>query len=147
LRKIHVPEELPEKFLEVAKVNTEQNIETCGVLCGLLKNDELFITTVIIPKQTASSDTCSALDEIEVLNLQQKYELLTLGWIHTHPSQTCFLSSVDLHTHFSYQVMLPEAIAIVCSPKYTPHLGYFRLTDNNGMNVISSCKKKGFHPH
>jgi len=43
--------------------------------------------------------------------------------------------------------MLPEAIAIVCSPKYTPHIGYFRLTDNNGMNVISSCKKHGFHPH
>lgn len=36
----------------------------------------------------------------------------------THPTQTAFLSSVDLHTHCSYQMMLPEAIAIVCSPKF-----------------------------
>jgi len=36
----------------------------------------------------------------------------------THPTQTAFLSSVDLHTHSSYQLMLPEAIAIVCAPKH-----------------------------
>jgi len=83
LRKIFVPEELPKKFLEIAKENTENNIETCGVLCGILKNDAYQLTTVIIPKQTASSDTCIALDEIEVLNFQQKHNLLTLGWIHT----------------------------------------------------------------
>jgi len=54
---------------------------------------------------------------------------------------------VDLHTHFSYQIMLPEAIAIVCSPKFQPSIGYFRLTDDEGMSIISSCTKKGFHPH
>ncbi|XP_061672848.1 STAM-binding protein-like A isoform X2 [Syngnathoides biaculeatus] len=63
----------------------------------------------------------------------------------THPTQTAFLSSVDLHTHCSYQMMLPEAIAIVCSPKFN-EIGYFRLTDR-GTNEISSCKQKGFHPH
>jgi STAM-binding protein len=26
------------------------------------------------------------------------------------------MSSMDLHTHASYQQMLPEAIAIVCAP-------------------------------
>ena len=35
-------------------------------------------------------------------------ELIVLGWIHTHPRQGCFLSSVDVHTHCSYQLMLPE---------------------------------------
>lgn len=38
--------------------------------------------------------------------------------LQTHPTQTAFLSSVDLHTHCSYQLMLPEAVAIVCSPKH-----------------------------
>lgn len=28
-----------------------------------------------------------------------------LGHLQTHPSQTCFMSSVDLHTHYSYQVL------------------------------------------
>ncbi|CAG5919215.1 unnamed protein product [Menidia menidia] len=63
----------------------------------------------------------------------------------THPTQTAFLSSVDLHTHCSYQIMLPEAIAIVCSPKFN-EIGYFRLTDR-GTDEISTCKQKGFHPH
>ena len=45
-------------------------------------------------------------------------ELIFLFMLQTHPSQTAFLSSVDLHTHCSYQLMLPEAIAIVCSPKF-----------------------------
>jgi STAM-binding protein len=31
-------------------------------------------------------------------------DLLALGWIHTHPQQTCFLSSIDVHTHMPYQV-------------------------------------------
>lgn len=39
------------------------------------------------------------------------------GWIHTHPRQECFLSSVDLHTHCGFQSLLPEAIAIVCAPR------------------------------
>lgn len=41
--------------------------------------------------------------------------------------------------------MLPEAIAIVCSPKHND-TGIFRLT-NAGMLEVSACKKKGFHPH
>ena len=35
---------------------------------------------------------------------QDRHSLLILGWIHTHPTQTVFMSSVDLHTHCSYQV-------------------------------------------
>ncbi|XP_077699052.1 STAM-binding protein isoform X2 [Canis aureus] len=63
----------------------------------------------------------------------------------THPTQTAFLSSVDLHTHCSYQMMLPESIAIVCSPKFQ-ETGFFKLTDH-GLEEISSCRQKGFHPH
>lgn len=63
----------------------------------------------------------------------------------THPTQTAFLSSVDLHTHCSYQMMLPESIAIVCSPKFQ-ETGFFKLTDY-GLQEISTCRQKGFHPH
>jgi hypothetical protein len=30
------------------------------------------------------------------------------------------MSSVDLHTQVGYQIMLPEAIAIVCAPSKQP---------------------------
>lgn len=36
--------------------------------------------------------------------MQDKRSLYPLGWIHTHPTQTCFLSSVDVHTQCGYQV-------------------------------------------
>lgn len=31
------------------------------------------------------------------------------------------MSSVDLHTQYSYQLMMPEALAIVCAPKYNEY--------------------------
>ncbi|NXC15976.1 STALP protease, partial [Corythaeola cristata] len=111
----------------------------------LQTHNEFTITHVIVPKQSAGPDYCDMENVEELFGIQDQYDLLTLGWIHTHPTQTAFLSSVDLHTHCSYQLMLPEAIAIVCSPKHND-TGIFRLT-NAGMLEVSSCKKKGFHPH
>ncbi|KAL0368183.1 UNVERIFIED_CONTAM: AMSH-like ubiquitin thioesterase 3 [Sesamum calycinum] len=88
-----------------------------------IRNRVFHITTLIIPKQESTSDS-------------------------THPTQTCFMSSVDLHTHYSYQVMLPEAIAIVMAPTDTssPH-GIFHLCDPAGVAVIRNCQQRGFHPH
>ena len=45
-----------------------------------------------------------ALNEEDIFEAQDSRGLYPLGWIHTHPTQTCFLSSVDIHTHCGYQV-------------------------------------------
>ncbi|NXK83798.1 STALP protease, partial [Amazona guildingii] len=145
LRGVILPRDLCHKFLLLAEANTLRGIETCGILCGKLTHNEFTITHVIVPKQSAGPDYCDMENVEELFGIQDQYDLLTLGWIHTHPTQTAFLSSVDLHTHCSYQLMLPEAIAIVCSPKHND-TGIFRLT-NAGMLEVSACKKKGFHPH
>ncbi|XP_025066242.1 AMSH-like protease isoform X1 [Alligator sinensis] len=165
LRGVVLPRDLCPKFLSLAEENTIRGIETCGILCGKLvqlnlhicmgkallivlhfhTHNEFTITHVIVPKQSAGPDYCDMENVEELFSIQDQYDLLTLGWIHTHPTQTAFLSSVDLHTHCSYQLMLPEAIAIVCSPKHND-TGIFRLT-NAGMLEVSVCKKKGFHPH
>jgi STAM-binding protein len=103
---------------------------------------------LLIPKQLSTSDTCATTHEEEIFAYQDKYKLLTLGWIHTHPTQSCFLSSVDLHTHCSYQGMLDEAIAIVVSPRHSPRYGAFRLTNPPGLDFILNCPEKStFHPH
>ncbi|MBN3296909.1 STBPA protein, partial [Amia calva] len=112
---------------------------------GDFTHNAFTVTHVVVPKQSGGPDYCDTENEEELFLVQDQYDLITLGWIHTHPTQTAFLSSVDLHTHCSYQIMLPESIAIVCSPKFN-ETGYFRLTDY-GMDDISSCKQKGFHPH
>ncbi|KAM4116529.1 hypothetical protein ACJW30_02G056800 [Castanea mollissima] len=145
---LHVPVKMMEDFLRLARANTQKNLETCGVLAGSLKNRVFHITTLIIPKQESTSDSCQTLNEEEIFEIQDKLSLFPLGWIHTHPSQTCFMSSVDLHTHYSYQIMLPEAIAIVMAPTDTssPH-GIFHLSDPAGVSVIRNCQQRGFHPH
>jgi len=145
LRCVVLSRDLCQRFLLLAESNTLRGIETCGILCGKLTHNEFTITHVIVPKQSAGPDYCDVENVEELFGVQDQHGLLTLGWIHTHPTQTAFLSSVDLHTHCSYQLMLPEAIAIVCSPKHKD-TGIFRLT-NAGMLEVSSCKKKGFHPH
>ncbi|KAI8972275.1 hypothetical protein BDB01DRAFT_474916 [Pilobolus umbonatus] len=148
LRTLVLPRRLQNNFLKIADHNTQKKIETCGILAGTLKNNILRITTLIIPKQIGTTDTCTTENEEELFDVQDKHDLLTFGWIHTHPTQSCFLSSVDLHTHCSYQLMLPEAIAIVCAPSQTPNFGVFRLTDPPGLDIISNCKKQpAFHPH
>lgn len=76
---------------------------------------------------------------------QERLQLITVGWIHTHPSQRSFLSSVDLHTHAPYQKMLPEAVAIVVAPSAN-EVDIFSLSEP-GLDSIMRCRQKGFHPH
>ncbi|XP_039136825.1 AMSH-like ubiquitin thioesterase 3 [Dioscorea cayenensis subsp. rotundata] len=145
---LHIPVNMMECFLRLAEMNTAKNLETCGVLAGSLKNRTFYVTTLIVPKQESTSDSCQTTDEEEIFNVQDKRSLFPLGWIHTHPTQTCFMSSIDLHTHYSYQVMLPEAIAIVMAPTDTSRThGIFHLSDPSGVSVIRNCQERGFHPH
>ncbi|KAI9584647.1 STAM-binding protein-like isoform X1 [Glossina fuscipes] len=146
LRTVIIPQDTMEVFLQLAQRNTDKNIETCGILAGRLSQNRLYITHVIIPKQHGNADSCTTMSEEEIFDVQDQKNLITLGWIHTHPSQTAFLSSVDLHTHCSYQLMMPEAIAIVCAPKYQTN-GFYILTPTYGLNFIAECRETGFHPH
>ncbi|XP_047346846.1 STAM-binding protein-like A isoform X1 [Vespa velutina] len=146
LRDIVLPSKLIENFLALAFSNTANNKETCGILTGKLEQNKLLITHLLIPQQTGSPDSCLTLNEEDIFDFQDHHNLITLGWIHTHPTQTAFLSSVDLHTHCSYQLMMAEAIAIVCAPKYD-ETAFFILTPEYGLDYIANCRETGFHPH
>ncbi|KAL2653668.1 hypothetical protein R1flu_021796 [Riccia fluitans] len=148
IKHLHISTKMMEEFLALSRLNTEKNLETCGVLAGFLKTGIFNVTTLIIPKQEATSDSCQTLNEEEIFEAQDNRGLFQLGWIHTHPSQTCFMSSIDLHTHYSYQIMLQEAIAIVMAPTDTDRkFGIFRLSDPGGIKTIQQCQQRGFHPH
>lgn len=118
--------EVLESFMKCAVVNNRNKIESCAILSGILDEyrNVYVMTHLIIPKQSGTSDTCNTLDEEDILEYQLKHNLCTLGWIHTHPTQACFLSSVDLHTQFSYQALLKEAIAVVIAPRDNPKYVY-----------------------
>ena len=107
LRTIYLPSKLTREFLKIAAQNTKNNLETLGILVGTLVKelllslfnlpaiatftDRIFyyfqshnsfcITSLIIPKQTATSDSCNMINEEELLECVNPNEL-TLGWIH-----------------------------------------------------------------
>ncbi|OQV00966.1 hypothetical protein CLAIMM_06396 isoform 2 [Cladophialophora immunda] len=153
LRTVFLPPTLRTTFLRLAHKNTLANLETCGFLGGTLIANAFFISRLIIPSQTATSDTCEMTNESQLFDYVDSEDLMILGWIHTHPTQTCFMSSRDLHTHAGYQMMLAESVAIVCAPSKgdTTHggdWGVYRLTDPPGKKTILSCEQPGiFHPH
>ncbi|ETO00590.1 hypothetical protein RFI_36850, partial [Reticulomyxa filosa] len=144
--KIEMPSNLISEFIKRAERNTRSDVETCGILTGRLdpRSGNYKITHVILPKQNGTSNTVHTVNEEELIDIQEKLEIITVGWIHTHPSQTCFLSSIDLHCQLSYQIMFPEAIAIVHAPRDKTLT--FSLT-KMGLDVLSKCEHQGFHRH
>ena len=146
LRPVRLPPAMISEFLGRAEANSARDVETCGWIAGSLVAGKYVATALVLAKQEGTANSCTTLDEVEVLEFLSKEELVILGWIHTHPSQTAFLSSVDLHMQCSYQSMLPEAIAVVCSIKYAD-TQIFRLTTPRGLQTISACTQSGFHPH
>jgi proteasome lid subunit RPN8/RPN11 len=146
-----VPASLCGIFAQVCDSNNRippRGIETCGVLLGRLQGQKLLVTTLVIPPQKGVADSCEMLDEECIVSLALEKGLLQFGWIHSHPSQDSFLSSMDQHTQCSYQTMLPESIAFVYAPQDRNGRIFagFSLSDA-GLNLVMHCKLDGFHPH
>ena len=103
LRTVSIPEDLISKFLEVAKENSERNKETIGTLGGQLCNNKFCVTHLLIP-----NDSCTMDGVEDIWDIHDKEDLALLGWIHTHPAHSVFLSSLDMHNQYERQRMLPE---------------------------------------
>mmetsp|Transcript_58516 Transcript_58516/g.186461 ORF Transcript_58516/g.186461 Transcript_58516/m.186461 type:complete len:457 (+) Transcript_58516:184-1554(+) len=54
LMAVHISSHLLEEFMRLAGANTRNNLETCAVLAGQLKQGVYFINTLIVPKQEAT---------------------------------------------------------------------------------------------
>ncbi len=81
LRTVKLPRDCLPKFLSIARVNTLQNRETCGLLLGKDKGTKYVVTTLLIPKQHSTSDTCMMDEEELVLQFTEERHLITLGWV------------------------------------------------------------------
>lgn len=44
---LQCPKRAMEQFLKAAAANTRRDTETCGILCGVLKRNELHVTQVL----------------------------------------------------------------------------------------------------
>lgn len=81
LKTVYLPRESLPRFLNVAAVNTARNRETCGLLLGKDKKSKFVVTTLLIPKQHSTSDTCTMDEEELVMSFTEERSLITLGWV------------------------------------------------------------------
>jgi proteasome lid subunit RPN8/RPN11 len=155
LRRMVVPLSLISTFLKLSSQNTSNGIETCGILGAISQNGFLVVNILVIPKQRGTSDNTEMINEEDLVQIfGGKRGIIQAGWIHTHPTQGCFLSSIDIHTQLSFQTQLAEAIAIVLDPQLNTYQ-VFRLTDErtvmqgrrgcNGIAALTRCTDRGFH--
>ena len=81
LKAVRLPKECLPRFVSIARVNTAKNKETCGLLLGKDKGSRYVVTTLLIPKQHSTSDTCTMDEEELVLQFTEERHLITLGWV------------------------------------------------------------------
>jgi STAM-binding protein len=55
LRDMQISVRLTEEFMELAKENTSNNLETCGILGASFRDGTYFVTMLIIPKQEGTA--------------------------------------------------------------------------------------------
>jgi len=48
----------------------------------LQKNSQWYISHLLIPQQTGTTDSCDISNEEAIADFQDKHNLVTLGWIH-----------------------------------------------------------------
>lgn len=146
-RTVVIPSRITTVFSYLSLFNNKKNIETVGYLAGKeLNTSRLIITHVLLPKQQGYSDYFKVIDSNSLIDYLEENNLMTIGWIHSHPVETPYMSSSDMHYHCVFQSVLPEAIAIVYSPREM-RSQVFNLTPNHGLKTINECRKKGLHTH
>ena len=62
------------RFELISQTNSNNKVETCGILCGVLRDgdtgESLMITHLVIPKQKGGPDSCETLNEQDLFEFQ-----------------------------------------------------------------------------
>ena len=140
---VGMPHDTVTSFLQVAAQNSENNVETLGLLAGWQGEQGAHITHLVVPLQQGDSASCECLGEALVAQCFQEHGVIQLGWIHTHPAHDTFLSSIDVHTQYNLQREVSGAVATVCSIKHAK-TEHYQLT-KRGMDIVGQCEREGFH--
>lgn len=100
LKSVSFPRDCLSRFTSIASINTARNRETCGLLLGKDNGGRFVVTTLLIPRQHSTSDTCAMDEEELVLQFTEERSLFTLGWVRRRP---CWRArshhDIDRYTH------------------------------------------------
>ena len=115
-------------------------IEVIGLVTGQIKKEETPLEQIIVedywPVDQGDAVSVEIVDQkifTEIFHKKDSKHFI-IGWAHSHPSYTPFMSDDDLRTHLRYQTFWNKSIAIVIDPlQITPNdygLGVFRIKDD-----------------
>ena len=57
-------------LIKFSSANSQRNIETCGVLFGMMIDAAIELTHVLLPKQKGTHDSCVTTNEEQILEFQ-----------------------------------------------------------------------------
>lgn len=91
--------------------------ETIGLLIGHKSGNDLIVDEIRIGEQIGNAVHTQLTDEEMIkaaTDISQREDgRVIVGWIHTHPTFSAFLSGTDVATQSLYQKFFPDAIAVV----------------------------------
>ncbi len=103
-----------------AAIEQSKWVECMGFLLGDVDDDNMIIIKDAVPVTNGSkvevrftSEHYRTSDEI---NATLSDDLWVVGWYHTHPGHDLFLSTIDRVNHAGYQILNPNAVALVFDP-------------------------------
>jgi hypothetical protein len=167
---IRIPALFSAVFADVASPHTAVGLECGAYVYGTERADDgsFTATTLLLPPQSVtnfdvdfapdgalSPDGRTHVPAIDYFALDELFAergLVCGGWIHTHPPpHSCFMSSVDLHSHAGMVVnnltRMPRhvpQVAIVVAPLHTT--AAYVMSDA-GVAAVRACNESGFHDH
>ena len=97
-------------------------MEVMGLMLGTFVDE--YTTKVVDVFAMPQSGTGVSVEAVDPVYQAQMLEMLkqtdrdenAVGWYHSHPGFGCWLSSVDINTHESFQQLDPRNIAVVVDP-------------------------------
>jgi proteasome lid subunit RPN8/RPN11 len=147
--KIFLPKELVPKFRELAKPYIKAKIEVGGFLFGYTDEEgNKHVCTLVLPKQVGYEGYFEQIgnsDYVQDLTAASEAktspQLILIGWIHLHPTQSITPSTIDINMHNRLKAGGADLIGIIVSglSAFQNKVRYF---DTEGRKAIGYPREK-----
>ena len=134
MHKVGVKPTALKTMLEHGKSQLESGLEVGGVITGRVENGYTVVTHAIplsVGEKTAVEITSELFAEAYRIKEESGIEDPIIGWYHSHPGYSCFMSEMDKQAHQRMLNLYKDAIALVLDPLlYTdnkPSSEYFKV--------------------
>ena len=152
----------PKAYLKLAKhaltyanKNISKNdwVEVIGLLTGKIKQEETPLEQIFVedywPVDQGDAVSVEIVDQrifTEIFHKKNQDHFI-IGWAHSHPSYSPFLSDDDFGTHLRYQTFWNKSIAVVIDPlQISPEdfgIGVFRIHNDKRSYYVLSFEISG----